>query len=244
MLTPTVPPLRATLTDPAVAVGVPPQVLVKPLGVATTKFAGKLSVNATPCAASGLVAGLVIVMVMVLTPFGWMPAGLNPLAIVTGPSTFTEAVLLVTPVPPSVEVTLLVVLFLVPAVVPFTVSEKVQDPLAASVPPESVTLEGGPITGVIVPPPQDPVTVVEVNCNPAGRLSVKPIPVKPTVVLGLLTWKLIVVVATFKATLRSANDFTTVGGATTVRLSLAAVPDPPSVEFTVTELFFTPPVVP
>ena len=69
-------------------------------------------------------------------------------------------------------------------------------------------------------------------------------PDKPTVVLGLLTWKLIVVVPTFRATLGSANDFRTAGGATTVRLSEAALPAPPSVEVTVTELLLTPAVVP
>ena len=206
LLTAMLPPVSDKVPDPAVPTAVPPQVLIRLLGVATTRLAGKLSVNATPTDASGLAGGLVIVIVKVLTPFGWMPVGLKALAIVGGPSTFTEAVLLVVPVPPSVEVTWPVVLFFVPAVVPFTVSEKVQEPLAANVPPESVTLEGGPMTGVIVPPPQEPVTVVEANCNPAGRLSVKPIPVRPTP-FGLLTWKLIVVVATFKATLGSANDF-------------------------------------
>src|SRR5262249_31914220 len=144
----------------------------------------------------------------------------------------------------SVEVTLPVVLVLVPTVVPFTVTEKVHEPLAASVPPESVTLEGGPSTGVIVPLPQEPVTVVEVNSRPAGRVSVKPIPDKPTVALRLLTWKLIAVVATFSAMLAEPNDLMSCGGPTTVMLSFDVVPGPPSFEVTVTELFFTPAVVP
>src|SRR5947209_16912599 len=41
----TVPPLRLTEPEPAVAVAVPPQVLVRPLGVATFNPAGKLSVK-------------------------------------------------------------------------------------------------------------------------------------------------------------------------------------------------------
>src|SRR5258705_5086958 len=40
------PPVRETLPEPTAAVAVPPQVLVRPLGLATTRFAGKLSVNA------------------------------------------------------------------------------------------------------------------------------------------------------------------------------------------------------
>ena len=163
LLTAIVPPVRETVPDPAVAAGVPPQVLVRPLGVATTRLLGKLSLKATPAAGSGLAAGLVMVNVKVEVPLIGIPAGLKPLAIDGGASTFTEAVLLVAPVPPSVEVTTLVVLFLVPTVVPFTVSENVHELLAANVPPESETLDGGPTTGVIVPLPHDPVTVVEVN---------------------------------------------------------------------------------
>src|SRR4029077_11115874 len=51
LLTAIVPPVSGTLPDPATAVGVPPQVLVSPLGVATTKPAGRVSVNATPVSA-------------------------------------------------------------------------------------------------------------------------------------------------------------------------------------------------
>lgn len=42
------PPVRLILPDPAVAVGVPLQLLVSPLGVATTNPAGSVSVTATP----------------------------------------------------------------------------------------------------------------------------------------------------------------------------------------------------
>lgn len=237
------PPARETLPDPAFAVAVPPQELVRPLGVATTRFAGKLSVNATPAAGSGLAAGLVMVMVRVLTPFGWMPAGLKPLAITGGPSTFSGAVLLVPPVPPSVEVMTPVVLFCVPAAVPFTVTEKLHEPLAPKLPPDNVTLEGGPITAVMAPLPQDPVTVVEVNCRPAGRLSAKPMPDRGTP-LGLLTVKVRVVVATFRATLLAPKPLVTVGGPTTVMVAFAVVLCPPSNEVAKTLLFFTPATVP
>jgi hypothetical protein len=43
-----IPPERLMLPDPATAVAVPPQVLFKALGVATTTPAGRLSVNAIP----------------------------------------------------------------------------------------------------------------------------------------------------------------------------------------------------
>ena len=73
LLTGIVPPVRETVPEPAVAV--PPQVLIKPFGVATTRFAGKLSVKATPASATVFARGLVIVTVSVLTPFGWIPRG-------------------------------------------------------------------------------------------------------------------------------------------------------------------------
>src|SRR6185369_9154641 len=55
-----VPPVRLMLPDPATAVAVPPQVLFNPLGVATTRPAGKLSVKAMPLSATP-VFGLLIV---------------------------------------------------------------------------------------------------------------------------------------------------------------------------------------
>src|SRR4051794_22711883 len=45
---PIVPPVRLTVLDPAVAVGVLPHEPVSLLGVATTRPAGSVSVNATP----------------------------------------------------------------------------------------------------------------------------------------------------------------------------------------------------
>jgi len=43
-----VPPVSKRVPEPGVDVAVPPQVLVRPLGFATTRLTGKLSVNATP----------------------------------------------------------------------------------------------------------------------------------------------------------------------------------------------------
>src|SRR5712671_6070695 len=64
-----VPPDRLAEPDPATAVDVPPQVLVKPFGVATTKPAGKLSVNAIPVRPIVLIAGLAILNVSDVDPF-------------------------------------------------------------------------------------------------------------------------------------------------------------------------------
>src|SRR5271155_1559113 len=63
-------PARLTDEEPAAAVMVPaPQVPVKPLGVETTKPAGRLSVKATPVRATALAAGLVIVKLSEVEPF-------------------------------------------------------------------------------------------------------------------------------------------------------------------------------
>jgi hypothetical protein len=66
----TVPPVRETLADPSGAEAVPPQVLASEPGVATTRLAGKLSVNARPVSGCVFAEGLVMVMVSVLVPLG------------------------------------------------------------------------------------------------------------------------------------------------------------------------------
>src|ERR1035437_3956560 len=127
-----VPPVSDTLPDPATAV--PPHVVVKPLGDATTRPAGKVSVNAIPLSAVPFAAGFVIVNVSEVVPFNETAAAPNALFIVGGATTsiLAEAV---PPVPPSVDVTLPVVLFCVPAAVPVTLTENVQKGLCASVAP-------------------------------------------------------------------------------------------------------------
>src|SRR2546429_9960403 len=82
-----VPGLRGWVLELPPAVGVPPQVLVAALGVATTTLAGKVSVKATPVAATGLAAGFVMVKLSVETPFGAISVGLNALLIAGGSTT-------------------------------------------------------------------------------------------------------------------------------------------------------------
>src|SRR6266852_5106750 len=104
---------------------------------------GFVVVNVPPqTVADALAAGLVMVKVSEVVAFSGMVLGLKTFAIEGGASTVNTAVLLVAPVPPSVEVIAPVVLLLAPAVVPVTSTEKVQvDPAAGDavrVPPDRV----------------------------------------------------------------------------------------------------------
>jgi hypothetical protein len=182
LFTATVPPDSETLPDPAVAVAVPPQVFVSPLGVVTTSPAGSVSVNATPVSAAVFAAGFVIESVSEVVPFSGTADAPKAFAIEGGASTVTEADA-VPPVPPCVEVTVLVVLFCVPAVMPVTFTENVQDALAASVAADRLTTFV-PAVPVTVPPPQIPLNPLGVETtNPAGKVSVNPTPARTCVVL-------------------------------------------------------------
>src|SRR6266849_10244194 len=110
---------RLIVDDPATAVGVPPHELVRPLGAATTNPAGRLSVKPTPVSEIVFVPGLAMVKVRETVPFSGTVAAPKALVIVGGAATAMLADA-VPPVPPLVEVTLPVVLFLVPFVVPVT----------------------------------------------------------------------------------------------------------------------------
>jgi hypothetical protein len=115
-------------------------------GLAVTRPAGKVSVNATPVS---LVAefGLVIVTVRDVVPFTGIDATPKTLAILGGPTTIRVAVA-VLPVPPLVEETV-VELTSVAAAVPVTVTPTVQDALAAKEPPDS---ESEPADATATPP--------------------------------------------------------------------------------------------
>src|SRR5258707_945439 len=231
----------------AVVVNVPPHTVAEAL--ATVSPVGSVSVKATPVKAAALAAGLVMVKVSEVVAFRAIVDGLKTLAIEGGASTVNIAVLLVAPVPPSVELTVPVVLLLLPAVVPVTSTEKVHEEPAAgdavSVPPERLMVLL-PANAVIVPLPHEPVTLgVAATTTPAGKLSVKATPLSALAVFGLVMVKLSVLVA-FNAMLVGLKALLMVGGATTVRLAvLLAVPVPPSVELMApVVLSFTPAVVP
>src|SRR3979411_1336449 len=100
----------------------------------------------------------------------------------------------VAPVPPSVDVTALVVLFCMPVAMLVTFTPNVQDELAVSAPPDKLMLFD-PAVAVIVPPPQPPVRPLGVDTiSPAGRVSVIPIPLSTLDPFGLVTVKLRAVV--------------------------------------------------
>jgi hypothetical protein len=179
---PSVPADKLMEEDPAVAAAVPPQVLLR-LGVgATTRPAGSESVNARPLKVV-VVFELAMVNVRVVVPFRGMEAAPNAL-VIDGELMAETVAEAVPPVPPSVEVTGPVVLFLSPPVVAVTFTLKVQDALAARVAPVR-EIEPEPAVAVIVPPPQDPVRPFGVETTrPAGNVSVNPTPVSAVAVLG------------------------------------------------------------
>jgi len=164
----------------AVVVSVPPQTAA--VAFATVRPVGSVSLNATPVRATVLAAGLVIVNVSEVVAFRAMLLGLKTLAIDGGATTLIEAEA-VPPVPPSVELTLPVVLFCVPAAMPVTFTEKVQELLAAIVPPLRL-ITFVPAVAVIVPAPQVPVRPFGVETTrPAGSVSLNATLVSDVVVL-------------------------------------------------------------
>jgi len=181
-LTAMVPPVRLTDVAPAVAAAVPPQVFVRPGLELTTRPAGKLSLNATPVSVTVFAAGLTIVKVSVVLPLSAIDPMTKAFAIDGGATTVTDADAAL-PVPPSFEVTGLVVLFCWPPAIPVTLTEKLQDPLAAKVAPLKL-IAPVPAAAVIVPPAQEPDRPLGVaTSSPAGRVSVKPMPLSDCVAL-------------------------------------------------------------
>jgi hypothetical protein len=236
-------PVRVTLVAPAVAVIVPPpQVPVKLLGVETTNPAGMLSVIEMPLT-EAVMFGLVMVKLRVAVPPTGIAEALKSLVIDGGSITVRVAVLEVEPVPPSLEVIALVVLFKGPPVVPVTFTVMMQFELAATVPPDRLT-EFVPAVAVIEPPPQLPVKPLGVETtNPAGSVSVNPTPVKE-MPFRLVRVKVRLVLP-LSGTEEAPNALLMVGGPATVKLALAVLPVPPFVEDTLpVVLVFIPAVVP
>ena len=138
--TPADPPLSRTLVEPAVAVSVPPQLEVSPLGVAITNPAGSVSVKAMPDSPTVFARGSVMVKLSVVLALSPMLLDANASAITGGATTAIDAEA-VLPVPPSFEETVPVVSFGAPAAVPVTFTEKVHDVFTARLPPlKEITL--------------------------------------------------------------------------------------------------------
>jgi len=93
------------------------------------------------------------------------------------------------PAPPSVELTALVVLRKFPVAIASTFTLKMQLALGSNVAPDRLTTPE-PAVAVMVPPPQLPNNPFGVaTANPAGSVSVKPIPVSVRARLGLFKTK-------------------------------------------------------
>jgi hypothetical protein len=229
LLTAMLAPVSETLPEPATAVAVPPQVLDSPFGVETTSPAGKLSVKATPASATVFTAGFVIVNVKLVVPFRGTFVAPKAFAIEGGATTSTMAVLLVVPVPPSVELIAPVVLLLVPAVVPVTLTLMLQDPLADTLAPLRLKLPLPPTAPLTVPPQVLTRPGETDTASPDGNVSLNPTPLSADA-FGLLIVK-VSEVEPLSGMLAAPNALLMVGGPTTVRLAVLLVaPAPVSVE--------------
>jgi hypothetical protein len=235
-------PDRLMLADPPAAVIVPPpQLPLRPLGVETTSPAGSGSVNPTPLSATAPLE-LLIVNARLVLEFNGMVFAPKPAARLGGATTARLADA-ATPLP-SLDVTALLTLFLIPAVIPVTLTENVQLAAPANAAPDRLRLDDPP-AAVIVPRPQLPVRPLGVETTrPAGRGSVNPTPLSVTVPLGLLmlNFRLVLV---FNGIVAAPKTSARLSGAAMVRLAEAATPLPPCVEVTrLVVLFSTAAVAP
>lgn len=128
-------PVKLTTPVPAVAVIVPPpQVPANPLGVATTKPAGSVSLKLTPVRAIAFTAVLETVKLREVLPLSGIEAAPKDLAIEGGAPTVRLAVAEL-PVPPLAEDTAPVGLVKVPAALSVTFTVSVQLPPTGTEPP-------------------------------------------------------------------------------------------------------------
>lgn len=180
------PPVMLMVLLLATATTVPPQ-FEPSLGLLeTVRPAGNVSLKAMPVNVGEL--GLEITMPNIESPPDkGMLVGVKEIEIVGGAIICTPA-LDVFPLPPSVEVTRTLLSF-EPSVVPVTLTLKLQEPLAARVPPERL-MEEEPATARIPPLPQVPVSPFGVaTMMPEGSESVNATPVNGEVEFGLVMVK-------------------------------------------------------
>ena len=115
------------------------------------------------------------------------------------------------PLPPSFDVTALVVFVNVPEEVAVMLTAKLHEALSARVAPVRLTLPA-PAAAVIVPPPQLPLRPLGfASTCPDGSVSVNPIPVRARLGLGFEMLK-VRFVAPFNATLALPYAFAIMGG--------------------------------
>src|SRR5262249_28828791 len=217
-----VPPERLTELEPAVAVGVPPQVLLR-FGVeATSTPAGRLSVKLSPFSVT-LLFGFVILMVSKLVPFNGIFVGANVLVTVAGEATIKVAVLLVVPVPPFVELTAPVVFVTVPDCVPVTFTVSVQVlPGVAMLPPDRLMLVE--LAAAVGEPPQVlTIPGVFATCNPFVSVSPNAIPFSAVEFTAGLVIVKVTVVVPLSEMADAPKALLMVGGATIARFAVLLV---------------------
>jgi len=225
-----VPPVSDTEPLPAVAVAVPPQVLLRLLGVATTKPAGKVSVNAIPLNPRA-VLGLLMVKLRLVVPFSGIDAAPKALVMLAGEATvkLADAVL---PWPPLTEVTWAVVLVYCPDAAPVTVTLNMHGVLTATVALERLISPPEPLAWLVWSVPPHTVDVPGVTVRPAGSVSWNATWFSETVLpVGLVIVNCNDVVA-FKAMVEGLNAFAIEGGATTLIVTDVVRPFPPSMDVT------------
>jgi hypothetical protein len=186
---------------------------------ATCRLAGNESLKDTPVMLLEL--GFVIVKVKVLLPPTEVDTGRKALLILGGPITVmvAEAVL---PEPPSVEVTVLVVLVKTPAVVPVTFTLIVQVAPGSIVPPEKL-MEVAPAEGEKDGEPHPPVVGLgnESTRTPEGNESLNETPVKFTKLPGGLFIVMTSVLVPFIGITEGEKPFQITGAAATARVEEA-----------------------
>src|SRR5205085_4186848 len=128
------------------------------------------------------------------------------------------AVLLVAPGPVSVEVIVPLVLLFSPTLVPVTSTLMWHEPPADNVPALRLTLLL-PAVALSVPLHVLLVFGVEATCKPAGRMSLKPTPVRASPELGFVISKVKLVVP-FSGIVVAPNALIMVGGLATVRVAV------------------------
>lgn len=234
------PPVKVSVVSPGAGANVPPQLFATPGVAATCSPEGRLSVKLIPVRLTNEF-GLVIVKLRVVDPLSGIAEAPNAFSIVGGATTVKTAVFEVVPAPPSTDEIAPVVLIFIPPVVPVTFNEMVHElngmaGRARLTGPEAMTplmrvRVVSPEVGSKVPPQVFTTPGVAATCSPKGRLSVKLIPVRITSGFGLVRVK-VRVVDPLSRIVESPNALAIVGGLATVRLALAVVPGPLSVEVT------------
>jgi hypothetical protein len=210
------------------------------LGVATTRPAGRVSVNATPVCVTAVSGFETTIVRLVVPPNGTESA--PKVFVAVGRRTTVIVSVAVFPVPAFAEVTAPVVFVSGPGKVGVTSTLTVHAPLAATVPPVSWTSEL-PDAAVNVPPHELTGFGGSATTRPDGNESVTPSPVTATAFVLVMSSAIRTVA--FCGTNSAANDLTIDGGVSTSRFAVATLPFVVSAELTVlVVLAFVPGVVP